>query len=456
MSYRRLRHTLVSQSRSGLICPVLFGSAMTGAGTAELALALTELLPCAAAGAAGRAPAGRIFKVERGPAGEKVAYLRMFSGSVRVRDVLAYGAGHADKVTALHAIGADQSGPGDVVVAGQIARVSGLTSVQVGDPAGAATARPATGGRFAPPALETVVIPDGPADRPRLFDALVQLAEQDPLINLRQDDLRRELVVSLYGEVQKEVIQATLASEYGLAVTFLPTTAICIERVTGVGEAAEAMSDDANPFRATIGLRIAPAPAGTGIDFRLGIERGALPQAFQRAIAETVARTLREGLQGWQVADCTVTLTSSGYVPPPPHGWSIFSSSASDFRHLTPLVTMAALRRAGTEVCAPVSRFTLELPAGSLPAVLATLARLGAVSQPAMSDGLVAVIDGQLAASHVHDLQLALPGLTGGEGVLDTTFAGYQRAAGPVPVRSRSDHNPLCREEYLLHVQRGV
>jgi ribosomal protection tetracycline resistance protein len=53
-----------------------------------------------------------------------------------------------------------------------------------------------------------------------LHVALAQLAEQDPLINLRQDELRGELFVSLYGEVQKQVIEATLASEFELEVEF--------------------------------------------------------------------------------------------------------------------------------------------------------------------------------------------------------------------------------------------
>jgi ribosomal protection tetracycline resistance protein len=54
---------------------------------------------------------------------------------------------------------------------------------------------------FARPTLESVVVPRRPADRNALRVALAQLAEQDPLINLRQDDLRQEIFVSLYGEV---------------------------------------------------------------------------------------------------------------------------------------------------------------------------------------------------------------------------------------------------------------
>ena len=57
-----------------------------------------------------------------------------------------------------------------------------------------------------------------------------QLAEQDPLIDVRQDDHRHEISVSLYGEVQKEVIGATLEREYGIAADFRETTTVCIER----------------------------------------------------------------------------------------------------------------------------------------------------------------------------------------------------------------------------------
>lgn len=80
------------------------------------------------------------------------------------------------------------------------------------------------------------MVPARPADRGALHAAL---AQQDPLIGLRQDDERQETRVSLYGEVQKEVIQQTLAEEFGLAVTFQETTTICVERPAGSGAAAE-------------------------------------------------------------------------------------------------------------------------------------------------------------------------------------------------------------------------
>ncbi|HEY9242238.1 MAG TPA: hypothetical protein VIP48_09670 [Streptosporangiaceae bacterium] len=273
---------------------------------------------------------------------------------------------------------------------------------------------------------------------------------------MRQDDVRQEILVSLYGEVQKEVIQATLAGDFGLQVTFRESTTLCIERPSGSGAAAEFMSDEDNPFRATAGLRIEPAAAGSGVRFRLGIEPGALPPAFQKAVEETVRDTLREGLSGWPVTDCTVTLTHSGYTPPPPFGWSKWSTSAADFRHLTPLVLMTALRRAGTQVYEPIHRLRLDIPADTYGLVLPLLARLGAVPGAPHPRGSSCLVEGDIPAARVHELEQQLPGLTRGEAVLDCAFDRYQVVPGRPPVRPRSDHNPLHRKEYLLHVKRRV
>jgi ribosomal protection tetracycline resistance protein len=271
---------------------------------------------------------------------------------------------------------------------------------------------------------------------------------------VRQDDARHEIAVSLYGEVQKEVIQATLAADFGIDAGFRETTTICIERPAGVGAATEFMGQETNPFRATIGLRIDADAAGSGVTFRLGIEHGALPVAFLKAVEETVRHTLREGLRGWEVTDCTVTLTHSGFTPPPPRGWSKWSSSAGDFRTLTPLVLMSALRQASTRVYEPVHRFHLEAPADTAWSVLPALARLGAIPGAPVTQGPLLMVAGEIPAARVHELAQQLPALTRGEGVLDGTFSGYRLARDPVPVRPRSDHNPLHREEYLLHVSR--
>jgi len=407
------------------------------------------LLPAAEGDADGPA-SGTVFKVERSPAGEKIAFVRMFSGTVRVRERLSFGEAEEGKVTAISVFERGSDLPCDSVSAGRIARLWGLGDIRVGDAVG--TPHPTVpGGRhhFAPPTLETVVAPCRQADRGALHVALTQLAEQDPLINLRQDDLRQETSVSLYGEVQKEVIQATLADDYGIEVAFRETTTIHIERLVGTGTAFEVIRVGDNPFLATVGLRIEPAPIGAGVEFRLGVELGSMPFTFMRAVEETVKETLRQGLSGWQVTDCTVTLTRSGY-------WARQSAAHAVFDKSMSSTAMSALRQAGTQVHEPIHRFHLDIPADVFGLLLPALARLGAVPRSSSPQGASYLVEGEIPAASVHGLEQILPSLTSGEGVLESAFDHYRPVRGPAPTRPRWDRDPLNREEYLLRVLRRV
>src|SRR5258708_7193684 len=98
--YRRLRTELAAQSRRALVNLIFFGSAITGAGVRALIAAIAELLP-ANEGDSAAALSGTVFKVERGAAGEKIAYARLFSGTVTTRDVVPFGQWRQAKVTAI-------------------------------------------------------------------------------------------------------------------------------------------------------------------------------------------------------------------------------------------------------------------------------------------------------------------------------------------------------------------
>ncbi|WP_370945433.1 GTP-binding protein [Amycolatopsis sp. cg5] len=451
VSKELLRKEFATQSKQALVHPVFFGSAITGAGTRELTTGMKSLLPAAESDVDGPV-SGTVFKVERGPAGEKIAYVRMFSGTLRIRDRLPA----EQKVTAIHVFENGSAVRSGQVSAGQIGKLWGLTEIRIGDAIG----EPRAGaGRhhFAPPTLETVVVPVRPSDKAALHPALTRLAEQDPLIDLRQDAIRQEISVSLYGEVQKEVIQATLAEEFGVEVTFRETTTICLERPSGTGSAFEIIDKEPNPFLATVGLRIDPAPIDSGVEFRLEVELGSMPYSFVKAVEETVKETLRQGIHGWRVTDCVITMTHSGYWARQSHAHGTFdknmSSTAGDFRNLTPLVLMDALKEAGTTVYEPMHRFRLELPPDTFGAVSSALAKLRAIP---LTTGTSAVLEGEIPAAEVHGLQQRLPSLTRGEGVLESSFERYQPVTGEVPERSRTDQNPLNRKEYLLQVLRRV
>ncbi len=443
LPYGRLRAALAAQTRRAQVHPVFFGSAITGAGVGQLMAGIAELLP-ASAGDADGPVSGSIFKIERGGNAEKIAYVRMFSGTVRIRDRLRFGAGLESRVTAVAVFERGPAVRRKSVKAGQIGKLWGLAGARIGDPVGE-PARGGTGRQFPPPTLESAVVPRDPGDRQRLRAALGQLAEQDPLINLRQDDERQEIYVSLYGEVQKEVIGSVLADDYGLAVTFRETTTIYIERPAGAASALEILQSDSHPYSATVGLRVEPGPADSGIEFRLDVDPRLLPlyiyktaASFTDAMTQYIGHALEQGPHGWQVTDCIVTMNECGYYVGDGMGKRVLPTprtTAADFRKLTPLVLMKALRQAGTVVCEPMASVRVELPAARTGAVLSALARLGAGVETPLPHGDLPTVLATLPSAKVRSLQEQLPGLTGGEGVLEAGFGGYQPVRGRVPSR---------------------
>ena len=99
-------------------------------------------------------------------------------------------------------------------------------------------------------------------------------------------------------------------------------------------------------------------------------------------------------------------------------------------------------------------RFHLEIPADTLGPTLPVLTRLGAVPRTPEMDGATCTLVGAIPAASVYELQQQVPSLTRGEGVLECAFDHHRPVRGAIPTRARTDHDPLNRKEYLLHVMR--
>ncbi|MEO7664234.1 MAG: translation factor GTPase family protein, partial [Candidatus Limnocylindrales bacterium] len=461
----QLSEQLAEQTRHSWTHPVYFGSAARGAGVDEVLSGVRDLLPTAGGDSA--APvSGRVFKIERTSAGERVAYARLFAGTLRARQRVRVGAGEDAKATAIRVFAPAGAPRRDVLVAGEMATIRGLGAVRVGDTIGDPRPGEAVTARFPRPALEAVVFAHDAEQQGSLRAALAQLAEQDPLIDVRQDERRHEIAVSLYGEVQKEVIQATLERDYGISAGFRETTTVCIERPSHPGEAEEVIHAktktnitgrssplSTNPFMATLAFRIEPAPPGSGIEFRADIEPRYIPiyifrapDVFLAQMEAFVHEALAEGPLGWQVTDCRVSMIDCGYASP--------VTSPADLRRLTHLVIATALERAGTWVCEPLVDLALEMPASTSQGVLAMLGRLGGRVTGQRSANGVTHATGVLAADRVQAFQQRLPGLSMGEGILESRPGGYQPVGEHPPRRERSSPSPLDRDAWLAWLSR--
>ncbi|WP_262056875.1 tetracycline resistance ribosomal protection protein Otr(A) [Streptomyces sp. STR69] len=402
-----LSKALAARTADGSIQPLLFGSALGGQGIPELVARLVQLIPPAATRPG--TPRGTVFAVRPGPGRERTAYLRLYDGEVAPQQRLTFRRHGADgravevsgRVTRLDVIG--RPGP---LTAGNIGALTGPKDIRVGDRLGELTERAP---QFAPPTLETVVRARCPEQAAALRSALLVLADQDPLLHARPA-ASGATVLLLYGEVQKEVLAATLVQDFGVEADFEPSRVRFLERPAGTGEACDEWPwHDGTRYWATIGLRVEPGPRGSGGVFAYETQLGALPRAFHQAVEDTVHSTLLSGLDGAPVTDYRVTLTRSGFVGP--------LSTAGDFRGLTPIVLRRALRRAGTRLYEPYVAFETEVPQDALAPVTSQLASCRAEFTGTTGGVGSWLITGELPARRVRDVESALPGLTRGEGV---------------------------------------
>ncbi|WP_242212902.1 translation factor GTPase family protein [Bacillus cereus group sp. BfR-BA-01383] len=441
-----LRKELEQQIQQANVYSIFFGSAMTGMGVPELLENISALFP-ANNSSQDEELSGVVFKIEREHSGEKIAYVRVFSGSLHVRkyvDIQRNGSlSHKEKIKKMCMFHNGDAVQTSTVHSGDFCKVWGLSDIKIGDIIGELTDY-IKDIHFAEPQMEAAI---SALPKERIHDlhaALMELCEEDPLIKVWKDDVHNELYIRLFGEVQKEVIETTLYEKYNLQVTFSNTRVVCIEKPIGVGNSMEVMGEKANPFYATIGFKIERGEFNSGITYKLGVELGSLPLAFHKAIEDTVFQTLKQGLYGWEVTDISVTLTHTGYASP--------VTTASDFRNLTPLVLMDALKQAETYVYEPVNEFELTVPEQAISTAMYKLAAIPATFAEPILNNDSYQLTGSLPVAKTENFKRMLHSFTEGEGIFTTTPAGFIKLKPPFPTRKRVDYNPLNRKDYLLHV----
>ncbi|CUB51017.1 Tetracycline resistance protein TetO [Bacillus subtilis] len=441
-----LREELIKQIAQANLYPIFFGSALTGIGVTELLENISALLP-ANNSSQDEELSGVVFKIEREPSGEKIAYVRVFSGNLHVRKYVHIqrdqSLPHKEKIKKMCMFHNGNAVQTSTVPSGDFCKVWGLSDIKIGDIIGKRTDY-IKDIHFAEPQMEAA-INAVPKERIHdLYAALMELCEEDPLIKVWKDDIHNELYIRLFGEVQKEVIETTLYEKYNLQVTFSNTRVVCIEKPIGIGSSIEVMGENANPFYATVGFKVERGELNSGITYKLGVELGSLPLAFHKAIEDTVFQTLKQGLYGWEVTDISVTLTHTGYASP--------VTTASDFRNLTPLVLMAALKQAETYVYEPVNEFELTVPEHAISTAMYKLAAIPATFAEPIFNNDSYQLTGSLPVAKTEHFKRMLHSFTEGEGIFTTKPAGFTKITAAFPTRKRVDNNPLNRKDYLLHV----
>lgn len=239
---------------------------------------------------------GKVFKIEYSEKRQRLAYIRLYSGVLHLRDSVRISEKEKIKITEMYTSINGELCKIDKAYSGEIVILQNeflkLDSV-LGDtkllPQRKKIENPH-------PLLQTTVEPSKPEQREMLLDALLEISDSDPLLRYYVDSTTHEIILSFLGKVQMEVISALLQEKYHVEIEIKEPTVIYMERPLKKAEYTIHIEVPPNPFWASIGLSVAQLPLGSGVQYESSVSLGYLNQSFQNAVMEGIRYGCEQGL----------------------------------------------------------------------------------------------------------------------------------------------------------------
>ena len=410
--------------------PCLFGSALKLEGVEELLSALERYT---LAPQWGENFAARVFKISRDDRGERLSWLKVTGGELRVRQTLS-GGGEEDrweeKISQIRLYSGVKYTTVDQVEAGTVCAVTGLSHTRPGQGLGEE-------GESGPPELEPVlhyqVIPPEGCDAHTLLRDLRQLEEEDPQLKVLWNETLGELHVRLMGEIQRSVLTRLIHDRFGLDVTFGAGSIVYKETVAAPVEGVGHFE----PLRhyAEVHLLLEPLERGAGLQFDSICPEDVLDRSGQRLILTHLMEKVHLGvLTGSPITDMKlVLLTGRAHVK---------HTEGGDFRQATYRAVRQGLRMAQGILLEPWYEFTLELPADCLGRAMADVQRMSGRFAPADHQGDMAVLTGSAPVSELGDYWNQVAAYTRGLGQLTCTLRGYEPCHNTQEVMEQIGYDP--------------
>ena len=410
--------------------PCLFGSALKLEGVEELLSALERYT---LAPQWGENFAARVFKISRDDRGERLSWLKVTGGELRVRQTLS-GGGEEDrweeKISQIRLYSGVKYTTVDQVEAGTVCAVTGLSHTRPGQGLGEE-------GESGPPELEPVlhyqVIPPEGCDAHTLLRDLRQLEEEDPQLKVLWNETLGELHVRLMGEIQRSVLTRLIHDRFGLDVTFGAGSIVYKETVAAPVEGVGHFE----PLRhyAEVHLLLEPLERGAGLQFDSICPEDVLDRSWQRLILTHLMEKVHLGvLTGSPITDMKlVLLTGRAHVK---------HTEGGDFRQATYRAVRQGLRMAQGILLEPWYDFTLELPADCLGRAMADVQRMSGRFAPADHQGDMAVLTGSAPVSELGDYWNQVAAYTRGLGQLTCTLRGYEPCHNAQEVMEQIGYDP--------------
>ena len=418
------------------VFPCWFGSALKLQGVDALVEGLDRYTrPAPALEAFG----AKVFKVSQDEQGNRLTWLRVTGGVLKVKAQLAGevdGEPWAEKANQLRLYSGAKFTLSECIGPGQVCAVTGLTKARPGEGLGAE--RDSDLPVLEPVLSYQVLLPEG-ADVHAALGKLHRLEEEEPQLHVVWNETLGEIHVQLMGEIQLEVLKSLLAERYGLEVSFGPGGILYKETIT---EAMEGVGHY-EPLRhyAEVHLKLEPLPRGSGMQFAADCREEVLDKNWQRLVLTHLEEKQHLGvLIGAPLTDVKITLIAGRA--------HLKHTEGGDFRQATYRAVRQGLMMANqihkTQLLEPWYAFRLELPSDNVGRAMNDIQNMGGSFDPPETgaDGDTTLLTGTAPASTMRSYPMEVVGYTRGRGHLTLTLDGYRPCHNAAEVIEAAGYEP--------------
>ena len=428
--------------KKGSLFPIYHGSARNNIGTQQLIEAISNLF-CPEMNENDSELCGRVFKIEYTDHKQRLVYLRLYSGTLHLRDTIILPEKKKVKLTEIYIPSNGEMIQTEIVCSGDIFIIPNNT-LRLNDIIGNEKILPCNvWNDKTVPILRTRIEPIKIEEREKLLDALTEIADTDPLLRYYVDTITHEIIISFLGTVQLEVICSLLIEKYHINIRIEDPTVIYLEKPLQKADYTIHIEVPPNPFWASIGLSITPLPIGSGIQYESKVSLGYLNQSFQNAVREGINYGLEQGLYGWEVTDCKICFEYGVYYSP--------VSTPSDFRFLAPIVLEQTLKKAGTQLLEPYLSFILFTPQEYFSRAYNDAQKHCAIIETSQSKNDEVIFTGHIPVRCINEYRNTLTLYTNGQAVFLTELKDYQIATCEPVIQSRRPNNRIDKVRHMFN-----
>ncbi|MBE6049735.1 MAG: TetM/TetW/TetO/TetS family tetracycline resistance ribosomal protection protein [Clostridium sp.] len=377
---------------------------------------------------------GRIYKVSYDEKGNKVTFIKAFSGSLKVKDQVKIN--NLNKVNELRVYNGNKYSTVDKVIAGDIFGVTGFIEGKVGQ--GIGFLEDFVDYNMVPTLMSKVIF-DKTLNVKEVLSIFKKLEEEDPALNIIWNKATQEINVHIMGKIQLEILKEVLKLRFKLDVEFGPCKILYKETIKGTVFGAGHFE----PLRhyAEVHLKIEELPRNSGIAFESVCHVDNLNLGHQNLIKTHIFEREHHGLlTGSSLTDVKFTLITGR-----DHNKH---TSGGDFREATYRAIRQGLEKADNILLEPYYKFKITVPKDNMGRVLSDIQKLKGIFNPAEIIGDKVIITGRGSVKNFMDYSNEIIAFSKGKGSISLMYDNYDICHNYQEVIDEINYNKDADIEY--------